>query len=174
VRYFVRVNGRPHTVDLRERLGELAVEVDGRPIELAYEEVDHLGQVALFAGGRVWGLSIEGDDNAVSATLAGHLYAVEIEDERERAAHAAEGRPGRGGGVIRSVMPGVVARILVEPGETVAAGQALVILEAMKMQNEIPATGAAVVAGVHVSAGQAVESGAALVTLEAVPDQEED
>lgn len=167
MKYFVTVNGRAHVVEVVERLGRLAVSVDGKPLDLSYEEVDSLGQVALICAGRSWGVSIEGDEHQVSCTLAGHLYAVEIEDERERAAHAAEREASKGGGTVKSVMPGVVVKLLVKDGESVEKGQPLLILEAMKMQNEIAAPSAGVVKALHVREREAVASGAKLVTLTA-------
>jgi len=165
VKYFITVNGKAHEVDVVERLGELALAVDGKPLAISYEEVDNLGQVAILCEGRSFGVSIEGDEHQASATIAGHLYAVEIEDERERAAHAAERAAAKGGGPVKSVMPGIVVKVLVREGETVAKGQPLLLLEAMKMQNEIAAPAAGVVAGIHVAPGQAVSTGARLVTL---------
>ena len=166
MRYFVTVNGRQHEVDVVERLGELSVHVDGEPLDLDYEEVDRLGQVAVLTGGRSYGISIEGDEYAASVVIAGHLYAVEIEDERERAAHAAARASAAGGGVVKSVMPGIVVTLLVQPGERVEKGQALLVLEAMKMQNEISAPADGTVAAVHVAEKQAVGSGEKLITLE--------
>lgn len=165
MKYFVTVNGRAHEVDVVERLGELHVKVDGAEIDLSYEEVDNLGQVALISGGRSWAVSIEGDEHSVSASIAGHLYLVDIEDERERAAHAAELESTKGGGSVKSVMPGVVVKLLVKDGDTVERGQPLLILEAMKMQNEITAPSAGVVKSLHVREREAVASGAKLVTL---------
>jgi biotin carboxyl carrier protein len=165
VKYYVTVNGRDHEVELVERLGELLVTVDGEPLDVRYEEVDQLGQVALFARERTFGMSIEGDGNAITATIAGHLYEVFIEDERERAAHAAERGSAARGGVVKSVMPGVVVELLVAAGDAVTAGQPLLILEAMKMQNEIAAGIDGVVSALHVARGQAVEGGAALATI---------
>jgi len=169
VKYYVSVNGQPHEVSVVERLGQLAVTVDGLPLSIDYEEVDRLGQVAVRVDNRSFGISIEGDEHAVVATIAGHLYAVEIEDERERAAHAAQRAAARGGGVIKSVMPGIVVQVLVKEGEKVEKGQALLVLEAMKMQNEIAAPTDAVVKQIHVAEREAVGSGARLVTLAAPP-----
>ena len=167
MKYFITVNGRAHEVEVVERLGALTIAVDGRALDLSYEEVDNLGQVSLLSGGRSWGVSIEGDEHAVSATIAGHLYAVEIEDERERAAHAAEREATKGGGPIKSVMPGVVVKLLVKEGDSVEKGASLLILEAMKMQNEIAAPAAGIVKSIHVREREAVSSGAKLVTLAA-------
>jgi biotin carboxyl carrier protein len=165
VKYYVQVNGRPHEVEVVERLGELHVTVDGARLDLQYEEVDALGQVLLLDGRRSFGASIEGDGARVSAVIAGHLYAVEIEDEREHAAHAAAREASKGGGPVQSVMPGVVVKLLVAPGDQVSRGQPLLILEAMKMQNEIAAPADGRVLEVHVAERQAVGSGAKLVTL---------
>jgi pyruvate carboxylase subunit B len=167
MKYFITVNGRAHEVDLVERLGELEVRVDGRVLDLSYEEVDNLGQVALLSEGRSGGVSIEGDEHQVAATIAGHLYAVEIEDERERAAHAAEHEASKGGGAVKSIMPGVVVKLLVKEGDQVDKGAPMLILEAMKMQNEITAPARGVVKSLHVREKEAVASGAKLVTLAA-------
>jgi biotin carboxyl carrier protein len=60
-------------------------------------------------------------------------------------------------------MPGLVVRVQVEPGETVTTGQALVVLEAMKMENELKAAGPGVVAEVTIQAGQVIERGQVLI-----------
>jgi biotin carboxyl carrier protein len=167
VKYFVNVNGHDHEVNLTERLGELLVEVDGEPMELVYEEVDKLGQVLAIVGGSSFGVSIEGDSSKAGITIAGHFYDVEIEDERERAAHAAARAAGAGGGIVKSVMPGIVVSLLAGEGDTVEEGQPLLVLEAMKMQNEISAPVAGVVRRIHVGEGEAVSAGAKLVDIEA-------
>ena len=167
MKYYVSIHGRPHEVRVVERLGELQVEVDGKPMAIEYEEVDRLGQVAVRVGRKSFGISIEGDEHTLTATIAGHVYAVEIEDERERAAHAAARAAAKGGGLVKSIMPGVVVQVLVQPGQAVEKGQSLLVLEAMKMQNEIAAPADGVVKQVHVTEGAAVGSGAKLVTLEA-------
>ena len=165
MKYFVNVNGRPHEVTVVERLGELEVTVDGKRLDISYEEVDSLGQVAVLCDGKSYGISIEGNASAVTAVIAGHLYAVELEDERERAAHAAARAATKGGGVVKSVMPGIVVQLLVQPGQHVEKGQPLLVLEAMKMQNEIAAPSDGTVSAVHVTEKQAVGTGQKLVTL---------
>ncbi|MCA8978642.1 MAG: biotin/lipoyl-binding protein [Planctomycetes bacterium] len=167
MKYYVNVNGTEHEVVLTERLGVLTVEVDGEVLDTDYHEVDQLGQAHLLSGGKSYAVSVEGDDTRVAVTIAGHVYDIEIEDERERAAHAAAREAAKHGGLIKAVMPGVVVELLVAVGDSVEAGQPLLILEAMKMQNEIEATAPAVVEKLHVAAGEAVAAGAPLVTLKA-------
>ncbi len=66
-------------------------------------------------------------------------------------------------------MPGLVVRVLVAEGQAVAAGQGLLVLEAMKMENELRASGPATVARVGVQPGQAVEKGQVLVEFAGAP-----
>ena len=63
-------------------------------------------------------------------------------------------------------MPGKVVRVLVAPGHEVRAGQGLVVMEAMKMENELRAPRAGRVSEIHVAERQAVETGALLLVLE--------
>lgn len=170
MKYFVEIAGREHVVELTERLGQLSATVDGEEVGLSYEDIDDQGQLLVLSRGRSYGVSIEGDQNRIGITIAGHLYDVRIEDERERAANAAERAAGQAGGLVKSVMPGVVVEVLVEPGSEVVAGQPLLILEAMKMQNEIAAPVAGLVKEIHVAQGEAVGAGAKLVTLEAAQE----
>jgi biotin carboxyl carrier protein len=167
VKYFVTVNGRDHEVELDDRPGSLRVLVDGRALDLAYREIDRDGLAVVTRDGRTHSLSIEGDPSQAAVTIAGHLYDVRMEDERERAARAADRSTSRQAGTVRSVMPGVVVDILVQPKQPVEKGQPLLILSAMKMQNEIAATAAGVVAEVHVSKGEAVGAGTRLITFQA-------
>ncbi|MFT7677915.1 MAG: biotin carboxyl carrier protein [Planctomycetota bacterium] len=170
MKYTVEVAGRSMEVELIEGAGGLSLSVDGKPFPLDYREVDTHGQVVCQHEGQSFALSIEGDGHATRVTLAGHDYFLEIEDERERAANLAASAANKGGGKIKAVMPGVVVELMVEPGQQVSEGQPLLILEAMKMQNEIGAPGDGVVDTLHVAAGQAVSTGDPLVTLKALPE----
>jgi acetyl/propionyl-CoA carboxylase alpha subunit len=95
---------------------------------------------------------------------------VGIIDERTAAIRAMTGRGAAALGPkpVRAPMPGLILRIEVAVGDTVGAGQGVVAMEAMKMENELKAEGDGVVARVLVEPGQAVEKGAVLVELEAV------
>lgn len=165
MKYFVTVNGEEHEVELTERLGVLSVGYDGQPLNARYQEVDRLGQVALYVDDEAYAISIEGNSAEAAVTVAGSLYVIEIEDERERAAQSAAGGRGKSGGLVKSVMPGVVVQLLVAEGDEVEKDQPLLILEAMKMQNEIGAPLAGTVKSFHVAEGEAVGNGAKLVTL---------
>ena len=74
--------------------------------------------------------------------------------------------PAAGAEVVSSPMPGTIVSVAVAPGKAVKKGEVLVVLEAMKMENEIMAPHDATVAAVHVNKGDSVESGTALVSLQ--------
>ncbi|MEM1451540.1 MAG: biotin/lipoyl-containing protein [Planctomycetota bacterium] len=162
---FVEIGDRTREVEITERLGRLVVHLDGEPCDVEYAEVDGYGQAVLLHEGQSYAMSIAGGPHEIAITLAGYRYDCVLEDERERAANLAAKASNRGGGVVKAVMPGVVVEVLVEPGQAVEEGQPLLILEAMKMQNEIAAPGTGVVKALHAEAGTAVASGDKLITL---------
>jgi len=115
----------------------------------------------------------EGKSYEVSVESVGPKYLVRhgaYEQIVELADSACSGREDlhKKGGLLNidSVMPGKVVRVLVSPGDEVHAGQGLVVVEAMKMENEISAPRAGRVKSVNVSPGHNVETGAGLVVLE--------
>jgi biotin carboxyl carrier protein len=100
--------------------------------------------------------------------LDGHRYEVEALDERTRAIRdlSAASAAAAGPAPLVAPMPGLVVRVNVHPGDQVQAGQPLVVMEAMKMENELRAPSAGVVRATPVAPGTAVEKGALLVELE--------
>jgi biotin carboxyl carrier protein len=106
-------------------------------------------------------------DDRWSVDWRGGSYEVELVDPLTHLAEVAHGDSGRRGKqTIAAYMPGRVVDVRVKEGDAVAAGQALVVLEAMKMQNEIQADRAGTVKRIHVATGQAVEGGDPLVEVE--------
>ena len=101
--------------------------------------------------------------------LNGERVHANVVDERTRAIRAmtAHSAGAQGPKPVRAPMPGMVVRIEVEVGQRVSAGQGVVIIEAMKMENELKADGAGVVSKILATPGTAVEKGAVLVELAA-------
>lgn len=167
MRYFVTVEGRTLEVDLS---GDVP-EVDGSPVRADIAAVPGTPLRHLLADGRSYALVAgRGEERGEwDVHFDGHRYEVEVVDERTRAIREVTGGAAahKGPRPIKAPMPGMVVRIEVEPGESVEPGQGLVIVEAMKMENELKADASGVVARVHVEAGEAVEKGAVLVEFEA-------
>ncbi|HYM62476.1 MAG TPA: biotin/lipoyl-containing protein [Thermoanaerobaculia bacterium] len=104
------------------------------------------------------------DGNQHSITLPDAVFQVELIDPLALKRRHAEDEHG-GGGLIKALMPGRIVRILVNAGDSVQKGTGLLILEAMKMENEIQATIEGVVDKIFVTAGQTVDGGADLVHI---------
>ena len=98
----------------------------------------------------------------------GHRYHVEALGERARAIQelAARSAPPAGPAPVVAPMPGLVVRVNVAVGDTVTAGQGVLVMEAMKMENELRASAAATVKSIRVTQGTAVEKGTVLIELE--------
>jgi biotin carboxyl carrier protein len=97
-------------------------------------------------------------------SIGGSIATIEIIDPLAARRKRTEDAAGTGG-LLRALMPGRVVRLLVEPGEEVRKGAGILVLEAMKMENEIQAPADGIVDQIFVSAGQTVESGADLVHI---------
>lgn len=116
---------------------------------------------------RVW--LDRGPGRPTYAASGGDTAPVSVQTASEAALAAAleEASGGAaGGGAVKAPMPGRVVKALVAEGDTVEAGQPVIIVEAMKMENEVTAAGSGVVRRIVVSAGDTVDAGAVLVEIE--------
>ncbi|MFT3768816.1 MAG: acetyl-CoA carboxylase biotin carboxyl carrier protein subunit [Minicystis sp.] len=145
--------------------GELSVVVNGR--RLAADAVLLDGTTSIGIDHKIVDLWMEGTPPGVGVIARKNRFYAKVESERMRALAAALGSKGAaaGAGTILSPMPGRVLKVLVAEGDTVEAGAALVVVEAMKMENELVAQRAGTVKKIHVTPGQNVESGAKLIEV---------
>ncbi len=167
-RYYVEWAGEERVVEIRQGPDGLEAVVDGEAHPVDVTAVEHSGLLNLLVDNQSWTYAARFENGAAMLSFHEREVRVPIEDERGRLARLATGGAAGGGAndsEIASVMPGVVKEVLVGADEAVDAGQPLLILEAMKMENEIRAPRQGVVGTVHVEAGQAVEKGAQLVSL---------
>lgn len=146
--------GESHPVDIQEmEPGCYSILMDSRSVEVRLDQAK----------------SLDPESHAYRAMLYDGAYEFALVDPR-RALLGASGGAGASGGVLASPMPGKVVKLLVAKGDTVHEGQTLVVMEAMKMQNELKTNLAGTVATVHVQEGATVETGAALITVLAPPE----
>lgn len=164
MKYHVAIRDRTYVIDVEGG----AVTVDGERLETHWAAIPGTPLLHLLLGGDSWTVACQRLSNSRWALgAAGERFEVEVQDDRAKQIEALTGR-GRKvvqSGVVKAPMPGLVVRVEVTVGESVEAGAALVVVEAMKMENELRAPQRGVVEQVHVSAGQRVEKGATLVTL---------
>jgi pyruvate carboxylase subunit B len=157
----------------------IEVEIDGDHVTVAGQVyAASLGIIPgtplrqLLIGGRPSTLPIESLGRGRWALApGGERWEVEVLDERARHIQSLSGGAERPAisQVLKAPMPGLVLRVHVAAGQQVVAGAGLVVLEAMKMENELKAASAAVVRAVRVKPGEAVEKGQVLVEFEVVP-----
>ena len=123
--------------------------------------------MSLLVDGRSVRCEVEpGKDGRVAVLVGDEVHELEILDERRLRLRRASGKFSlEGPQRVDSPMPGKVVRVLVKQGERVQEGQALVVVEAMKMENELKSPKAGVVAELHAQEGQAVEAGAKLAVV---------
>ena len=164
MKYYVRVDGEEFEIVLEEGGRVL---VNGSPVEVDFVRIPGQNVYSLLVDHHSYEIAVEETRRGYRILLQGHQYEAEVEDERYRRLMAGRSQPAPTAGLTTVVapIPGLIVRVEVEEGQEVKAGQPLVILQAMKMENEIRAPQAGVVRQVHVRAGENVEQGATLVTL---------
>lgn len=168
MRYHVTLRGHTYVVDL----SGATVIIDGEKFEAHAAAIPGTPLLHLLLGKESWTVAcqqLEGRRWALGA--AGERVEVEVQDDRSKQIEAltGQGRKPAVGGVVKAPMPGLVVRVEVSEGQVVEVGEGLVVVEAMKMENELRALSRGVVEQIHVSAGQRVEKGAPLVTIK-VPE----
>lgn len=152
---------------LVEIIDEKHVSVDGKVYEVDFESVSGQPVYSLIVDGKSHEAYVAAGDNLWQVLLRGRLYPVLVEDEREKRLRSAAG-----GGVaeagefhLRAPMPGLVITILVDEGQQIETGQVLLILESMKMQNELKSPRDGTVGRVRVKAGETVEQKQTLLSV---------
>jgi pyruvate carboxylase subunit B len=165
MRYVVEVDGERRTVDVS---GDM-IELDGERATARLVDVAGTPVSLLTIGDRVYRLVARRGDSRGRYTISldGRRFEIEALDERTRAIRdlSAASSAAAGPAPLVAPMPGLVVRVNVAVGETVQPGQGLVVMEAMKMENELRATTGGIVSAVRAAAGTAVEKGAVLVEL---------
>jgi biotin carboxyl carrier protein len=163
-RLVVRVDGTTYRVEVEERPAEgLSVRVDGRPVAVD-ARLPETGTGSLLLDGVSYVVDLAAGRDATHVVVDGEVFQVHVESPARRPAGGAKASDGDGQRLV-APMPGKVVAVLVKVGQRVDAGAGLVVLEAMKMENEFRATASGVIAEVHVAPGQAVDAGDLLVVV---------
>lgn len=169
--WFVSLGDQESLVEVEDLPGGYRVTVDGESVDV-HASFPQAGVLRMVHQGRSHSVDVRKTDSGQEAVLGGVRYDVGVIAERDRALLAlAGGADGAGAGeVVSTSMPGKVVALLVEEGETVTAGQGVVVIEAMKMENELKAAHDGVVSKIPVEVGQAVQGGADLVHIAPPPE----
>lgn len=161
----VTVGGRSRAVDVRREGDRFLVSVDGRQHAVDVKEINGVWSM-LVAPARSYEVAFSASsDGAVIVHVDG--VPVEVSINRMRRGGAAVSEPAAEGPQrVTAPMPGKIVKLLVKPGDKVQPRQGLVVVEAMKMENELRARAAGTVGEVRVAEGASVEAGAILIVLD--------
>jgi glutaconyl-CoA/methylmalonyl-CoA decarboxylase subunit gamma len=171
LQYEVEINGRLRQVTVHRVDGRFVVAIDRREWVIDAARIDaHTWSLLIDEDVRTCShevtLAADAGSGALNVRVGGAAVAVCV-NGRRRLGRKADGPQAAGSGPLRIVapMPGKIVRVLVRTGEVVHAHQPLIVIEAMKMENELRAAGSGTVADIQVTDGQSVEAGALLAVI---------
>ncbi len=163
MKYITTIDGKEFAVEI---LDEKHVRVNGRTLEVDFMAVSGQPVYSMLIGGKSYEAYIYPEEKDWQVLLHGRLYQASVEDEREKRLKSTGAGVAEGGEFhLRAPMPGLVVTIPVSEGQDVVKGQVLLILESMKMQNELKAPRDGKVHRIKVRAGESVEQKATLLSI---------
>jgi acetyl/propionyl-CoA carboxylase alpha subunit len=164
MKYLTTVGDKQFTIDINQA-GQ--VTVDGVVINVDIQQMQDTTMYSLIIDGKSHDVRMTAGDGIYLTQLGGEIFEVVVEDERTRRLAGVKSGPGAATGeaIIKAAMPGVVVEVLVKEGQEVAKGDILLILESMKMQNEIKAPRAGRIHQVRITSGDKVEQNAIMLTI---------
>jgi acetyl/propionyl-CoA carboxylase alpha subunit len=168
MKYSVRIHDKTFSVEVRETAGAWHVLLDGKEIPMDAVEVKPPHLYSFLVGNRSFDVEVVKNSEGYIVHLEGRTYECFLEDERVARLKRLAGFPGvsHKDKELKAPMPGLILAVEVKEGDRVKAGQGLVIIEAMKMENEIRASFDAAVKSIKVNAKQAVERNEVLMIFE--------
>lgn len=167
IRTSVRLGDRTREVALERRGESMMARVDDREYQLSVQE-PHPGIYSLVTdhgAGHSAEAVVHETDGLFRVRVGGRFFEASV-GSAGPGGGAGYGTSSKGSGILKALMPGRVVRVLVEPGDTVKRGQGILVIEAMKMENEIGSPREGVVKEIQVKAEDRVETGARLAVVE--------
>lgn len=168
MKYYVDVEDRTIELDFQEEGEQLLVRVGEDVFTLDLRQVTQPSLYSLLIDNRSYELFVEENGDEFDVLIGGEMFHLKVQDEWARRLANIQRKTQVETGLlaIKAPMPGAVISIEVTPGQDVTKGQGVVILSAMKMENEIKTPRAGRVKSVEVQPGQTVEQGRTLVVIE--------
>ena len=170
MKYLATVNGTTFEVDINE---DSHVTVDGERYEIDFRAIGNGPLYSLLIGGNSYEGHIEGSDDGWQVLHKGDLYMVAIEDERSQRLMSLGGAgvATKGDYYLKAPMPGLVVSVPVEEGQEIRQGDILVVLESMKMQNELKSPRDGTILRIQVNPEDTIQQDAVLLVLSPSDDQ---
>jgi biotin carboxyl carrier protein len=168
MKYITTIGGEEYVIEIDE---ESQVLVNGERYQIDFQHTPEVNVFSLLLNNRSLEGVVEERDDSWQILIRGELYEVQVQDERAYRLAKARGSVTTvtGDAAIDSPMPGIIIDVPVDEGEVVGKGDTVVILESMKMENELRAPRDGIVARIFVQTGASVEKGQPLVVISDPP-----
>ncbi|MCH8066020.1 MAG: biotin/lipoyl-binding protein [Chloroflexi bacterium] len=167
--YRLTLGDEEHELEVEEHDGSFRVRLGDEWYPLELERIGETARYSLLLNHRPYDVFAEEGPQGYHIVIGPRRFAITtptlVRGRRAGGPEDLEAPMDAGEWVLTSPMAGVIREVLVEPGDEVEAGQVIVVIEAMKMQNDLHARRAGTVKAVYASAGQQVEQGTKLVVL---------
>jgi biotin carboxyl carrier protein len=158
------IDGIECAIEILSPAPECSFRIDGEPERAAQVEMPEPSVYSILIEGQSYDAFVTESPAGLEISVEGYRFAVTVRDPREWSRNGA-GRSGEGVQTLASPMPGKVVRVLAAAGEEVQPGQGIVVVEAMKMQNELKAARAGKVLTLPAKEGATVAAGDVLATI---------
>lgn len=164
MKYITTIGEQEYSIEIVNRK---LIKVDGVPYEVDFSSISGQPVYSLLIDGKSYEGYMYPDDDDWEVLLQGSMYAVNVEDERERRLRQAlgEGPAQQSEFHLKAPMPGLVVTVPVLEGQQIANGEVLIILESMKMQNELKSPRDGVISRIRVKEGDSVERKQTLLSV---------
>lgn len=165
MKYVTSVDGKEYAIEI---VDERHIRIGDKLLAVDFESVSGQPVFSLIVDGKSYESFVYQGEEDWEVQLRGRQFQVKVEDEREKRLRTAAGGDVAEGGEfhLKAPMPGLVVAVPVEEGQQVTKGQVLLILESMKMQNELKAPRDGVVDRIRVKAGESVEQKQTLLSVQ--------
>lgn len=168
IKFNAEVAGQEHQISIQRREAVVSAEIDGRRYNLELRDLGN-SEYLLVDGHTVYNCCVETRHNQpelIGVSLRGSSYAIKLIDPKRLRSAQSGAEHDKGIAQIVAPMPGKVVRLLVEVGAKIEAGAGILVVEAMKMQNEMKAPRAGNVVSIHAQVGSTVNAGDVLAVIE--------
>ena len=164
MKYFAKVDDQEFVIEVGH---EDQIIVNDEPYEIDFQQMPDSGVTSLIIGNHSFEAVVEEIDGSWQVLIRGDLYEVDVDDERSRRLASARGdlMAADGEVAVRSPMPGIVIAVSVSEGQNVSKGDKVVILESMKMENELRAPRDGIISHIRIEVGASVDKDQVLVVI---------
>ncbi len=164
MKYITTINDETYEIEINQ---ENEVLINGETRQVDFHHDPSHGVFSLIIDNQSYEVVVEEKDDQYNILISGTLYEVNVTDERaQRLARATGGFASDSGEIsIRSPMPGLIVAVPIQENDEVTKGQTIIILESMKMENELKAPRDGVINRINVNVGDSVEQNKLLITI---------